>query len=624
MITLDMVVVLTLVVILLLLFFREILPIPITALVAASVLMLVPSSEYDGSILSPAEGLAGFSSTATIAVLAMFVLSAGVEKTGVIEAITNGIIKRAGKSLRRQLITLAITVGPISGFVNNTPIVAMMTPVTARVARHGGHSPSKLLMPMSFFSMLGGTLTIIGTSTNLLGNATLARYGMEPFGFFEFSVIGLIALAVGMLYFLLIGHYLLPDRGKGDLVERFDLKGFLAEFVVPEEEGEKKEDKADKEGKDETEEKEETKGPAKKTLAELGLVYAKGLQVVRITRGGARYDMPGPFWRLMPGDQLLIEGSRKALKHAEESGLTLQPEIEHPLDLDEKIKDDDLAAAEVVITTGSRYVGSTVGQVDFRNRHDVLVIAVRHQGRTDITPMSEARLYPGSVLLVQGTPRAIELLREQPDLYVTRERPATEYRKERLPHAVAIVTLTVLVAALGLVDIAVAALAGAALMVIVGCLRVDEFLRSIRWDIVLLLAGIIPLGVALEKTGTAALIGKSLIVLGGSVDPLVFLIILFLATSLITEVISNNASVVLLFPIAILAANGIGIDPRPVALTVMLAASTSMLTPIGYQTNTIVYGPGNYRFRDYARVGGPLNLILAVVIPFSIAYFFPL
>lgn len=584
--------VLGLVAVLLFLFVREVLPVPLTALLATIVLTA-------SGILSLEDGFSGFSNQATVAVLAMFVLSAGIHQTGAIDALTRRMSAWAGTSHRRQIAVLGLASGPISGFINNTPVVAVLIPAALQMARKAGISPSRLLMPVSNIAMLGGLLTVIGTSTTLLGNATMARLGVEPFGFFEFFLVGLVALAVGILYYLTLGLRLLPDRGTEGLVERFDLKGFLAEFLVP--------DDSELVGQ---------------TLREAGLSFASGRQVARLTRRGYTIDAPSPAMRIQEGDLLLVEASREGLDElGRQKGLAVLSEVEHPLKTD---GDGDLATGEVVITTGSRYVGRTVAQIDFRNRYEALVLAVRHHGRTEVGPISKSRLSPGDVLLVQATPGALERMREKPDLYLTREREQEQYRRSRMPHAFLIVAAVVLVAALGWLHISVAALAGAVLMVITGCLRMDEFMNSVHWDVILLLAGIIPLGIALETTGLAALMAGGVADAGAHVPPVAFLVLLFLATSLITGVVSNSATVVLLIPVAVVAATGLGLDPRPVALTVTLSASVSMITPIGYQTNTMVYAPGNYRFSDYFRVGGPLNLILAVVIPVTIAWLFPL
>lgn len=595
MITLPMLIVLALILGLLVLFFREIYPIPLTALLAAIVLMV-------SGVLTPEEGLSGFSSRATITVMAMFVLSAGMKQTGAVEALTRRLIAWAGDSHRRQILALSLAAGPISGFVNNTPVVAVLIPAALQMARKSRSSPSKLLMPVSHMAMLGGLATVIGTSTNLLANAILARMGYRPFGFFEFSLVGAIALAVGLAYYLTLGLRLLPDRGAGDLVERFDLHGFLAEFAVP-----------------------AGSQLIGQTLEAAGFDPTQGWQILGLSRGGQTLGVPPSSLHLREGDELLMEGSRERLgRLAREKGLVALPQIKHPLSMEDGQGNNDMATAEVVITMGSRYVGQTLAQIDFRAHFEAMVLAVRHQGRMEIGPLSQGRLHPGDVLLVQGTPHALEQMREMPDLFVTRLRGLETYRRDKLPHAIGIILGVVLASSLGWLDIAVAALGGATLMVMTGCLRMDEFLSAIHWEIILMLGGLIPLGIALEKTGGAALMARGLVDAGHLLPGVWFLVALFLVTSLITEVASNNASVVLLVPVAITAAVGLGLDPRPVALTVSLAASTSMMTPMGYQTNTMILEPGNYRFRDYARVGAPLNLLLAGVIPLAVAWLFPL
>ncbi len=591
-------VVLALVVLVLFLFLREVLPVPLTAMLAAALLMIIPRSDFSGGILTPEQGLSGFSSPATIAVMAMFVLSAGVERSGVVETLTKWLTKFAGNSPRRQVLGLGAVAGPISGFVNNTPVVALLIPVASRMARDSGHSPSKVLMPLSIFAMLGGTLTIIGTSTNLLGNALLPDYDLEPFGFFSFTLVGVVGLGVAALYFSTIGLRLLPDRGQGDMVDRFDLKGFIAEFEVPGD------------------------APAVgQSLNDLNMVRAGGMQVLRVIRGERTIAAPRRDFIVQHNDLMVVQGSRERLEELPEAtGLRSLAELKHGIES----KDDDSSTAELVIPPGSRLEGKTLAQISFRERYDAIVLAIRHRDRVAIGPLSKTRLAAGDVLLVQAESSALDRLEESAMFFMSRERKIPSFRHSKMPYALGILALVVVVSALGLVPIVVAALGGAVAMVLTGCLKLEEFLESIRWDIVLLLAGIIPLGVALESSGAAALLAQGLTVVGGLMPPIAFLIAVFIATSVVTEIVSNNASVVLLIPVVVGAAIALSLDPRPFALAVMLAASTSMLTPIGYQTNTMVYAPGSYQFRDFARVGGPLNLILAVVIPITIAWLFPL
>ncbi len=599
----EMVVVLAIVALTLFLFLREVIPVPVTAMLAAALLMLIPARAWEGAILTPEEGLSGFANQATIAVLAMFVLSAGVERSGAVAYISQFLARIAGKSARRQALSLGAVAGPLSGFINNTPVVAVLMPVAARLARDSKHTASKLLMPLSFFAMLGGTLTVIGTSTNLLGNALLPRYGLEPFGFFSFTLVGITALVIAALYFLTIGMRLVPDRGDGDVVDRFDLKGFMAEYEVGE-------------------------AGDGKTLRDMDILFAKGLQTARVVRRKHILPSPGPSFTVATGDILVIQGGRSALEQlAERSELT--PVAEQKYGLSNVIEGDDqepadIATAELVLAPGNRYEGRTIANIPFEARFGVMVLAVRHLDKVAVGPLSHARLEVGDVLLVQGSRLALERLQESSAFILTREREKPVFRTDKIAISLSIVAAVVLLASFDVTPIVTAALGGAVAMVLTGCLRIEEFLGSIHWNIVLLLAGIIPLGLALEKTGGADLLATGLIAVGSLLPPLVFLMLIFLATSLITEMLSNNASVVLLIPIVVAAAAALGLDGRPFALAVMLSASTSMLTPVGYQTNTMVFGPGNYRFRDYLRVGGPLNLMLVIALPLVIAWLFPL
>ncbi len=576
--------VIALILLLVVLFFKEIFPLALTALVGAAALMAT-------GILTPEEGFSGFSSPATVAILAMFVLSAGVEKTGIVNALTKRLMKWAKGGPRRQIIALGFAAGPISGFVNNTPVVAVLIPSAVQMAKEAGRAASRLLMPLSMMAMLGGLLTIVGTSTNLLGNAVLVQQGIEPFGFFEFVGIGAIALGIGLIYFLTLGYILLPDRTESDLIQRFDLEGFMAEYIV------------------------EVDSPLEGvSLADAGLSLSSDVQVIRLRRATGTLRNPRGNTKIRIGDHLLVEAGRERLDElAHTKGLVADSEARYDLG-----DDGDRVTAEAVVTVGSRYVGRTIAQIRFRERYDAVVIAVRHEGKSLIGPLSHRRLRPGDVLLVQATASAVERMRERPDLYVTREREQGRYRTGRLPHALLIMLGVVVTAAFGILPIAVAALAGATLMVITGCLDMQEFMDSIHWDIILLLAGIIPLGIAFTKVGLAEVVAGWLGHASAYLPGLGFLILLFVVTSMITEILSNSASVVLLVPVVLPSAVAAGMDPRQAALVVMMAASTSMLTPIGYQTNTMIYAPGNYRFSDFARVGGPLNLLLAFFIPAAV------
>lgn len=597
----EIFVVMALVVLVLYLFIREVLPVAVTAMLAAGVLMVFPARNWGGAILTPEEGLSGFSSPATIAVMMMFVISAGIERSGAVEYFSVFLRKWAGKGPRRQALTLGAMAGPLSGFVNNTPIVAVLIPVATQVAKSAGHSASKLLMPLSFFAMIGGTLTIIGTSTNLLGNALMPSYGLEPFSFFSFTLVGVVALVTAMLYFATIGMKLVPDRGAGDIVDRFDLKGLMMEFeVLPESEA------------------------VGKTLAELEITRAKGAQIIRVLRGEDIIALPNKKFVVQEGDGLVVQASRDRLEELpQKTGLRSRARLRHGFD-DTPGAEDAVITAELVIAPSSRLVGRTLEDVSFREAHDALVLAIRHHDRVAIGALSKTRLAVGDVLLVQGPREALDRLGESSMFFLTREREKPVFRRDKIAISLGILLGVVVSSALGWVPIVAAAVVGAVAMVLTGCLKIEEFINSIHWPIILLLAGIIPLGIALTKSGAAAWMAGGLGTLGGYLPPILFLILVFFLTSLITEVVSNNASVVLLVPIVATAAATLGLDGRPFVLAVMLSASTSMLTPIGYQTNTMVYAPGNYRFSDYLRVGGPLNLLLAIVIPLTIAWLFPL
>ncbi len=544
--------------------------------------------------LAPEEAIVGFSNPATITVLAMFILSGAIQRTGMVNWLARRTVRLAQGSELRQLLLVMGLVGPISAFINNTAVVAILIPFVITLAHQHRRAPSKLLIPLSYTSQLGGVVTLIGTSTNILASALIAQEGYRSFGMFEFSKIGLLIFATGVTYLLLVGRKLLPERRtEADIAEKYQVKDYLTEVVVL-----------------------ENSPLVGKTLAESGLSRRFDIHVLEIIRDGQKMSYPLADKVLQPGDILFIRANREQLlKIKDEEGLALEPEVRHG----PPARDEELGLLEVIIAPNSDLIGGTLESTNFRNRYNCTVIAIRKHGAVIRERLGQVRLDFGDTLLLQGERGALEQIKREPGFIVTEEVQLEAFRTEKIPVALAILGGVVLLAALG-VPILVTALVGCVLMVLTGCLTVNELHESIRWDVIFLLAGVIPLGLALERTGGAQLLAGLATQLAQDAPPIVALFIFYIATMVLTELISNNAAVVVMVPVGVVAAETLGIDPRAVVLAIMFAASTSFSTPVGYQTNTMVYGPGGYKFTDFLRVGGPLNLLLALLTPLYIAW----
>ncbi len=545
--------------------------------------------------LAPEEAIIGFSNPATITVLAMFILSGAIQRTGMVNWLARRTVRLAQGSELRQLLLVMGLVGPISAFINNTAVVAILIPFVITLAHQHRRAPSKLLIPLSYTSQLGGVVTLIGTSTNILASALIAQEGYRSFGMFEFSKIGLLIFATGVIYLLLVGRKLLPERRtEADIAEKYQVKDYLTEVVVL-----------------------ENSPLVGKTLAESGLSRRFDIHVLEIIRDGQKLSYPLADKVLQPGDILFIRANREQLlKIKDEEGLALEPEVHHG---PPPARDEELGLLEVIIAPNSDLIGGTLESTNFRNRYNCTVIAIRKHGAVIRERLGQVRLDFGDTLLLQGERGALEQIKREPGFIVTEEVQLEAFRTEKIPVALAILGGVVLLAALG-VPILVTALVGCVLMVLTGCLTVNELHESIRWDVIFLLAGVIPLGLALERTGGAQLLAGLATQLAQDAPPIVALFIFYIATMVLTELISNNAAVVVMVPVGVVAAETLGIDPRAVVLAIMFAASTSFSTPVGYQTNTMVYGPGGYKFTDFLRVGGPLNLLLALLTPLYIAW----
>jgi di/tricarboxylate transporter len=585
-ITPGIAIVLAIIVVALVLFVWEPFPVDVTAI--GIMVSLIVLGRWTG--ISPEEGVSGFSNSATLTILAMMILSEGVRRTGIIQRLATWVSSLTGDSTKKQLGATTAIVGPLSGLINNTAAVAMLLPMVTDLAHKSRTSPSKLLLPLSYASMLGGMLTLIGTSTNLLASSLSADLLGHQFTMFEFTHLGAILFLVGSGYLLTVGHWLTParvdPRRKG---RRSGSDKFLTEVMVSGESpliGE--------------------------TLAEVLEQLDFEANVMQVIRIGDYIEEPPLSTQIRAGDVLTVRLERDALGGLLAiTGVHVLPEVSSESELD--TLGPDLKLVEIVVTSGSDLVGETIETAKFREQYPAAVLAIRRGGERRNVRLGEFVFEPGDLLVIESDRRTISRLADDPNVIVAGELALQPLRTSKLVVALGIVIGVVLLATLGVAPIMVTALGGVVAMLAFGVLKPSEAYDSVQWDVIFLLAGVIPLGKALQKTGGADLLG-SFIVQASDVLPAIGLLgVLYLLTALMTNLISNQASVVLLIPVAVDVATQVGANPIAFVLAVMFAASTAFMTPVGYQTNLFVYGPGGYRFSDFVRVGGPLQLVCAVV-----------
>ena len=578
----------------LVLFIVEPVPIDIVAIgVLVSLIVLEPWTGVD-----PETGVSGFASPATLTVLAMFVISEGIRRTGLINIVGNEIAERYGSSQYKQLLAVLGLSGGTAGFINNTPVVAVMIPMVNTLSERTGISPSKLLIPISYTAMLGGMLTLIGTSTNILASDVSARLIGRPFSMFEFTQLGALVLVTGVVYLATVGRLLIPERIKmGDeLIEGFGMAEYLTEVVVAED-----------------------SHLVGKTVNQSFTDLDVDADVIQLIRDEQVFTEPLARKEIRAGDILVLRTDQQSLlTFIETRGLDLAPDApvtDETLEAEETgmRPSSEQQLVEIVVSPGASILGGTLESLSFRDRYAATVLALRRGGEVIHTRMDERKLKGGDTLLVQAAEGTVKRLANDRDFIVAQELTLPDFRYERIPVALGIIAAVVGLAALEILPILVSSLAGIVAMVATGCVKPEEVYGSVDWSVIFLLAGLIPLGVAMERTGAAEWLAASILVVTAGLSPALMVGVFYLATALLTEVVSNNASVVLMIPVAVETATEIGADPFTFVLAVTFGASTALLTPIGYQTNLMVYAPGGYEFTDFFRVGAPLQLLLAVV-----------
>lgn len=549
-------------------------------------------------ILTPGEALSGFSSPATITVAALFILSTGLSATGVVAYMGMRLTELTSSRPRLLLPVLLVTIAFISAFINNTAAVAVFLPLVLTVTRRRAISPSRYLLPLSFTAQLGGTSTLIGTSTNILISTFLVTQGLAGISMFELTPIGVILTLVGIVYLLVGGQRLIPERRPpDDLEETYGLDGFLSELRVT----------AD--------------SPfVGLTVEETKLGEEAHVRVIGLFRGERAY------WRLRDvtireGDVLLVRAKvSELLDVVDRHGLRLNPTSRLG---STDLRDSDRLLVEALVGPRSWLQGRTIRQVDFRWRYRAIVVAMRRQTEVLRQKLGDVPLRLGDSLLLQIDRRDLERLKNATGFIILGAAEQQPYRRRRAPMAITIMVSVVALAAFDVMPIVIAALLGVVAMVITRCVAYEDLYRSVDWPIILLLAGILPLGLALEKTGLAAAVADQVVALGGGLGPRAVLAGIWILTVLLTAGVSNNAVVLLMAPIGLSVAQDLSVDPRPFLVAITLGASVCFLTPVGYQTNAMILGPGSYRFSDFARVGLPLTVVMLLVTVLLVPMFWP-
>ena len=578
-------------------FLREKIPADVVALLAMSALLLT-------GILSVPEALSVFSNAAPITIAAMFVLSAALERTGVIAAAGNWVI-RIAKNWTPTIAVIALMgiVVALSTFMNNTPIVVILIPVAIRLAQTIGTSASRLLIPLSFASIFGGMTTLIGTSTNLLVDGVSQNAGLEPFGIFEITGAGLIMAVAGTLYMAVASRWLLPYRDTlADLLPTTKNRRFIAQVLVPVD-----------------------SILIGKTIKETGFTPEKGFTVIDVMRANRSRREELRSLILEAGDRLVVRSPVSEMLSLREAGdVAMGSGSETQRHAIEPVQTSETVLMEGVVGPESRLVGRPIVGAGLVRLYGVYALAIHRRGENISLEGRGIRFNIGDTVLVEGPPAGLRQMFDDimlSNLTETSERPL---RRDKAPIAIGAVLTVMILAALGVMPIAGIALIAAAVVIALGCLDHQEAYKAIQWDILMLIFGMLAFGMAMENSGAAALLVNSIAAPVSLFGPLAALAVVYLLTSTITELISNNATAILMTPIAIGLATSLGVDPRAFVVAVMFAASASFATPIGYQTNTLVYTAGGYKFSDFARIGVPLNLLFFVVAMVVIPLFWPL
>ena len=560
---------------------------------AIAILVLVSLTLLD--LISPSQALSGFSNPATITVASMFILAAGLQNSGALIGIQK-MLSAARSPLQFMLMLFAL-LALIAPFINNTAVVAIFIPIVIAASLKVGLAPSKTLIPLSYVAQMMGVVTLIGSSTNLLVNSIAKDLGHSGFSMFEFLPLAAICAVAGCLYLLTVGRWLLPDVRSSDLENLYEFGHYISELKITED-----------------------SKMLGSTVEAAQLSKNYNIYVLELLRDGEKYWSPRSE-ELRVGDILLARGVWSDIEMLkDEQKLEFNTQTDFQL---KGIKQEKSVLAEVMIAPQSRVAGRLLSVLNRSWRYNASVMGVQRRGQVVRNQLNSLRLRIGDILLLALPEKDLAALRKDKTLIVISQREATPDYGWRAPFAVAVMAAVVTVSALGWLPIALSALTGAVVMTLAGCINADDVYESTDWSIVMLIAGLLPLGIAMSSSGAAQFLVDNSIGLVSHLGPHVVLAVLYLMALALGELMSNSAAAVLLTPIGFSTAQLMGADPTPFLIAITFAASTSFMTPVGYQTNMMVYNAGGYKFSDFIKVGLPLNSIFWVLGVIFIPMFWP-
>lgn len=557
-------------------------------------------------ILTPIDAVQGFSNSATVTIAGMFVLSAALLKTGILKKAGNYLSRMLVENKKKGILMLMLFAGVVSAFINNTPVVAVFIPIVIDAAAKANISASRILIPLSFASMFGGLCSLIGTSSNILVSEIAKDHGMPSFGMFEMAPLGIVFFAAGILYLMTIGGKFIPDRDSpGKLSVKYQLGNYITDIKLL------------------------SDSPSiGKPVSESPLLKEMKIDILGFGRLPGKIVEADMHHVLQEGDILRVSGNVQKINEIQaRQGIQILRQQEWMLGIGDS---ENLVLAEAMITPGSELEGKSLSQIKFKDRYHCFALAIRSRNLILQKRIHKAKLRAGDVLLLTAKKDVIDQYQqnqnqdENPFLIISEIEKQQRVNKRQTLLVSMIIAGVVLTASMNILSIMASSIIGVTLLVLLRLIDMQELYKAINWQVIFLVAGSIALGMALEKTQTAKLLAENLISLVGSFGPIAMVSALYLITSLLTEMISNAASAVLLAPIAISAAEVMQIDARPFLLAIMFAASASFMTPVGYQTNTMVYAAGNYKYADFFRVGAPLNLLYWILASILIPLYFNL
>lgn len=590
----DIIITIIVIVITLALFITEALSVDLIAMAAMLVLVLT-------GIITPQEGVEGFANNATITVMAMFAFSAAIVKTNSIEKLEPYIATILEKRALLPLAGLAAFIGAISAFINNTPVVASFIPLVKKSAQRADLSPSKFLIPLSYISIFGGTCTLIGTSTNLLVNGIATDQGIEPFSMFMMAPLGLSFMFFGILYLFLFSGKLLPDKKIEDIELRNEISDYTTQIVI---------------NKDLPEEFD--------TIGEILEKEKANVKIQSVKRGFEEFHFPDKDFKLQKNDKLLLRGNRARIRSLLKN---------EDIDIDRILKtnhfpNEKTRLIEIVLTNKASILEKRLGSDNFLKKYNANVLAVRHRGQEMLNDFKRFVFKAGDVLLLetneQGYEAIIEHQRSRENPFIIMDQvPIEPLNKKNLFLVLATIFSIVILSATNTVPIMIGALSGIVVLSILKVLTMEEVYKSIDWQVIFLLAGSLSLGKAMTQSGLSNEIAMFLTGTIAGYGPYILLSVIYLITTILTGILSNSATVALLAPLAISTASILGISPIPFLMAVAFAGSASFFTPIGYQTNTMVYSVGKYTFMDFVKIGAPLNILFWILATVLIPILYP-